>query len=182
MKMKTLIVSIVLAIAAALPAAANDDPRFACKTIVPLLGCKTVYVGERSPEEAIAYVEDLERAAEIVMDKFPTVSDLQYIAGKGYLVLTVEPGVFLTRADLSRIADVYVNLRLRIDYVVAKRPGPYGTATATKRMTRDIGGRSRYYALSRVDFQSDTVRTATASERSHLRNTFRSRSDFIVVN
>ena len=173
MKMKTLIVSIVLAIAAALPAAANDDPRFACRTIVPLLGCKTVYVGERSPEEAIAYVEDLERAAEIVMDKF---------AGKGYLVLTVEPGVFLTRGDLSRIADVYVNLRLRIDYVVAKRPGPYGTATATKRMTRDIGGRSRYYALSRVDFQSDTVRTATASERSHLRNTFRSRSDFIVVN
>ncbi|PTX52312.1 hypothetical protein IQ03_01101 [Gemmobacter caeni] len=152
--MNSLVLPLVLMLAGASPAAASD---YVCKPTLFGL-CKTTYVGPATEAAAVRYVEDAKGAVETLLDQIPAAEEAHYSPKTGVLVLVSKKGDRVYNDGMRLAADLFIAKKLHLNQVVVMNAGRH-FVIGSKRVIRDEGGYSRYFALKKKAVTETVTRT-----------------------
>lgn len=152
--MNSLVLPLVLLLASAAPAVASD---YACKPTLFGL-CKTTYVGPATDTAAVRYVEDAKGAVATLMDQIPAAEEAHYSPKTGVLVLVSKKGERVYNDGMRLAADLFIAKKLHLKQVVVMNAGRH-FVIGSKRVIRDEGGYSRYFALKKKAITETVTQT-----------------------
>jgi hypothetical protein len=142
--MKSFVLPLILLIATTSSAVASD---YECQPTLFGL-CKTTYVGPATELAAVRYVEDAKGAVATLLEQIPAAEEAHYSPKTGVLVLVSKAGDRVYNDGMRLAADLFVAKKLHLKEVVVMNAGRH-FVIGSKRVIRDEGGYSRYFALKK---------------------------------
>jgi hypothetical protein len=137
-----------------------------------ILGCYWEYRGPVDEAAAKAYVEDAKRVSDAVMKRFPKVHSLNYIPHRRLLIVEASSGKRLGNFDEHEIEDMFLNAHLAVDEIRFMNHGHHFMLSGRK-VLRDFGGGSRYFALRQVRMKGEASPMTTAQAQAQALKTHR---------
>ena len=132
-----------------------------------LFGCFWKYRGPVNQEAARAYLEDSQAVARAIIDRFDTVQSVQYSPSRRLAVIEATPGKRVDNFQQNDIINMILESHLVLDEI-RFMANNHTRIHAGRRVIRDLGGASRFYALRNVQFEAN-IATPTEALRRDLR-------------
>ncbi len=144
--MKNVLKTIALTFALMFGTMALAGESYICKSFF-LGGCKTLYTGTTSVEDAVLYLDQTRTLMGQIVNETPSVAHATYDPKAGQVILVQSHG-YKDRPDLKAVANRFAQARLRITsiYLVTER----SEVLNRRKVVRDFGGDSRFWALEKV--------------------------------
>lgn len=157
MKFHNVLVGTVTALV--LTAGAGFSADYECQK--RFIGCKTVYVGPADAEAAAKYFADAKGALEWVLQSYPNVESAHYDPKHGEIVIQMKKGEIAGNVTMSGIADHFIDQRLHAERIVLLDNTMKITLNG-KKLNRDVGGRTRYFAVNDIPFPGKVTKDEKA--------------------
>ena len=120
------------------------------------LGCYWEYRGPTDEAAAKAYLEDSKRVTDAVLARFPKVHSLNYIPHRRLLIVETAAGQRIGNFEQRDIEEMFLNAHLALEEIRFMNHGHHFMLDG-RRVLRDFGGGSRYFALREVRMKGETA-------------------------